>query len=39
MQVKTIIQDNGCLLFFHTLARSGAKQVAEWPSEDWALIL
>ena len=33
-KVKTIIQDNGCLLFYHVLARSCSKQVAELPSED-----
>ena len=38
-KVKTIIQDNGCLLVYQALARTGAQQVAEWPSEDWALIL
>ena len=38
-KVKTIIQDNGCLLFYNALARSGSKQESEWPSEYWAIIL
>ena len=38
-KVKTIIQDNGCLLCYPALAKSGSKQVAVCPSEDWALIL
>ena len=38
-KVKTIIQDNGCLLFYHALAKRGSTQMAECPSEDWPLIL
>ena len=38
-KVQTIIQDNGCLLFYHALAKRGSKQVAECPSEDWPLIV
>ena len=38
-KVKNIIQDNGCMFFYHALAKIGSKQVAECPSEDWALIL
>ena len=38
-KVKIVKQGNGCLLFDHALARSGSKQVAEWPSEDCALLL
>ena len=34
-KVKTIIQDNGCMLFYHALAKSASKQVAECPLEDW----
>ena len=38
-QSQTIMQDNSCMLFDHALAKSGSKQVAECPSEEWAGIL
>ena len=35
---KTITQDNGCLLFYHALGKSGSKQVAECPLESFLYI-